>query len=320
MPENNKKLKKRKTIKKRKNSNFKIAFFLALAILAIYFAYEPIKLRISYKMAGIYQAEIGTIEQGLIIDKALFLRDEVSLNATASGVLVQLVSEGQRVAEKELLARIQTYQGEIKEIIAPKAGVVCYHLDGLEGTLEPETIMTLNAAEGNFGDYQLTEINQGSQVIKGQPLLKLVNNLKPIFLMVNFDSKNLEQFPSPGKKVLVRFNGQEYQATIKEIETQGINVSALLELNKGEFLHEREIGISLVLENRRGIKVPNTALVDTEEGKAAYKLFATGYRLVPVKILLQNNEDCIVDGLSRGDRILRNPNIVKALSGTSFGE
>lgn len=318
MPTLNKETKRKRIKKTKKKSNFKVVFLLILTVFIAYFVYGQVKLGVLYKIAGIYEAETGVVEQELAIEKALLLRDETPLLAPGSGVLVILAPEGKRVAEKELLAKIQTYQGEVKEIRAPRSGVVCYHLDGLEGVGGPEATTTLNAVEVSYADYQLKETSQGAQVIKGQPLLKLVNNLKPMHLTVNFDSKHLEQFPTEGKRIEVKFKEQEYMAKIKEIHTRGVNVSALLELERGEFLHERELGVLLVLQTLKGTKIPNTALIDTEDGKAVYKLFTTGYRLVPVKILLQNQEDCIIEGLYRGDRILRNPNKVKDLPKEKF--
>ena len=313
MPPAIKKTVRKKTVKKRKNSILKYIFFLILAALVVYFAYEPLKGVIARKFAEVYEAEIGMVEQELVVSGALLFRDETLLFAPESGVLVILAPEGKRVAEKELLARIQTPQGEIKEVAAARAGIVCYHLDGLEEVITSDEMLLSSTSAERLTAYELKENKQGMQLIKGQPLLKLVNNLKPMYLSIKFDSMYLEDFPPEGKKLVFRIGDQELSAIVKEILSQGVNAFALLELNKGEFLHERELEVNLVLKTGKGIKIPNTAFVETEAEKAVYKAFATGYRLVPVKVLLQNQEYSIVEGLSRGDRILCYPNKITGL-------
>ncbi|MFA5536938.1 MAG: HlyD family efflux transporter periplasmic adaptor subunit [Bacillota bacterium] len=301
----------KKTVRKRKRTGLRFVFYLVLIGIVVYFAYEPLEGLIARKFAEVYEAEIGVVERELLVPNALLVRDETLLFAPESGVLIILAPEGKRVAEKELLARIQTPQGQLKEVIAVRSGIVCYHLDGLEGVVDSAETPFSGIAAERLVAFELKENKQGTQLIKGQPLLKLVNNLKSMYLRIKFDSMYLEDFPPEGKRVIFRVGGQEFSAIVKEILSQGVNVFAVLELNKGEFLHERELDVNLVLKTAKGIKIPNTALIETGEDKAVYKVFATGHRLTPVRILLQNQEYAIVEGLSRGDRIVRYPDKIK---------
>ena len=306
----NKKILKRSTRRERKvkrNLWLRRVFLFLISLLFVYFAYNPIRMALAYKLAGLYQVETDVIETKMAIERGWVLREEIPLHSPSTGILTTLAPEGKRVAEGELIAKVDSLQGEVIELTAPTGGIVCYHLDGLEGVLEPKGMRNLNSIDGDLLNYQMEEISSGSQVFKGQPILKLVNNLKPVYIGFRFDIKDLEKFPSPGKPLVLRVGGEEYRTVLVELMTQGVSATAYLKVDRGEFYHAREVNFILVLKSQKGIRIPNTALVENDGQKGVYKLFATGYRFVPVNILLQNEIGSIVEGISRGDQILENP-------------
>lgn len=261
-----------------------------------------------------HEVETGTIFRKLEVDQALVVRDEVVVFAPRDGTFSPVVPEGQRVAEREPVAVLQTSSGTRQLLEAPRAGVVCYHTDGWEKVLTPASIQTLDLIKWDRALPGPVETGPGAPVEAGQPLLKIVNNLQPPLIWFKFDSEYLDLFPAVGKKVRFSLGGEILEGTLKSLSTRGVIGQGLLELDRKELLHERRVELNIIVVQAEGPVIPNQALVWQDQKSGVYKKTVQGYQWVPVQVLLQDEDYSVVEGLSRGDLVITNPYLIKEAS------
>lgn len=264
-----------------------------------------------YQLVRNHQVDYGTVEKILPIENALLIREETVTTAPHGGTVIYAVLEGQRVAEGDTVVRLQSDIEGVRDIKASQAGIVCYHFDGLENTLTPQGADQLRLGGIDAKFFSLKEIPQGTLVEKGQPVFKLVNNLAPFLLWLEFDVAHLENFPSTGKRLQFRVGKEEYEGVITKLETQGVRALGILQLDRGELLHQRQMDLELVLQQEQGLVIPNEALMSFDED-GVFKKTAKNYRWVPVTVKLTNGEISVVEGLSRGDYVVLNPSLLKS--------
>ncbi|NLL17760.1 MAG: hypothetical protein GX262_01905 [Clostridia bacterium] len=273
-------------------------------------SWEPVREGIVHLLIDYHEVETGTVEKDLPVDKALVIRDETVLFAPQTGTLKRVVPEGQRVAEGETVALIQSAYGGSQPIRAVRAGVVSYYTDGMEHVLRPEAVETLNLADVEMASQVLGEAAEGVMVDKRQAVAKIVDNLQPYLVWMAFDVEHLDSFPPEGRTVNIHFDETLCKGKVIKVAARGVVAEALLELPREELLLARELSLKVVLESKKGLKIPNEALLSIDDNPGVYKKTTTGSRWVPVTIEFQNEEYSIVKGLARGDRIVTNPRLL----------
>jgi putative membrane fusion protein len=301
---------KRRSSRKGLSPRLKQAAVLLMIILAGWLSWEPVRERIVHLLIDYHEVETGTVEKDLPVNKALVIRDETVLFAPQPGTLKRVVPEGQRVAEGETVALIQSAYGGSQPIRAVRAGVVSYYTDGMEHVLTPETVETLNLADVEIASHVLGEAAEGKMVEKGQAVAKIVDNLQPYLVWTEFDVEHLASFPPVGRTVNLQLDEIYCQGKLLKVTARGVVAEALLELSREELLLARELSLKLVLESKKGLIIPNEALLSIDDKPGVYKKTTTGSRWVSVTIEFQNEEYSVVKGLARGDRIVTNPRLL----------
>lgn len=310
----NGRIKKRKVKRHSRRKGFstwlKYGAAVLVFILVGWLSWGQVRAGIMHMLIDYYEVEKDIVAKDLLIEKALVVRDEIVLFAPQSGTIKRLVPEGQRVAEGEVIAQIQSAYGGSQPVKAVRAGVVSYHTDGMESLLTPETVETLNLSDLKITFHGLKEVPEGSMVEKGEPIAKIVDNLQPYQLWLEFDVDNLASFPPAGKSIKIQLDEIQCLGKVIKVTARGVVAEALLELYREEFLLARELKLNLILESKKGLKIPNEALVVIDDSPGVYKKTATGSRWVPVTIEFQNEEYSIVTGLARGDQVITNPRLL----------
>lgn len=261
-----------------------------------------------------YEVETGTLQRQLDVDRALVIRDETVVFASRAGTLNPVAQEGQRVAEREPVAVIRTSGGASQVMEAPGAGVVCYHTDGWEKVLTPQNVLALELVNLDKSPPALQESASGVFVEAGQPLFKIVNNLQPTLIWFHFDSQYLDLFPAVGKKLTFSLDDKICQGTLKNLTSHGVTGQGVLELDRKELLHERQVQLSIILAKAEGPVIPNRALVLKDNEQGVYKKTLQGYQWIPVQVVLQGEDYSVVDGLLRGDRVITNPYLIDGVA------
>ncbi|MBQ6733320.1 MAG: hypothetical protein IJR00_00110 [Lachnospiraceae bacterium] len=176
-----------------------------------------------------------------------------SLNGTAQKLTNQRV-----LASMEALndARVES----ISYYSSPMSGIVVYHMDGYED-LTPE-----NVTSDMFGDtaYDRNLFGSNALVEEGDPVYKLVTD-ENWCVVIQTDAETAEQLKSE-EYIRVRFlkNQDESWGRVETIVNgKGEHLVALWFSNSMiTFCTDRFLSIELLLQEQKGLKIPNTAVVD----------------------------------------------------------
>ncbi|MBR1524231.1 MAG: hypothetical protein IJ641_07235 [Lachnospiraceae bacterium] len=144
---------------------------------------------------------------------------------------------------------------------APDSGVVVYNYDNMEGM----TASLVTDETFDEGKYQKTQLVDGDLVSGGDPAYKLITseNWQVVFPL----DETTKEAISSNSAVKVRFLKNDYESTAKvEIINNNDKDYGCLYLNDSmiAFATDRFVDIELVLEEIRGLKVPNSAIVNRE--------------------------------------------------------
>ena len=152
--------------------------------------------------------------------------------------------------------------GELVDMgYSPDSGVVVYNYDGMENL----TASLVNEESFDEGKYQKNQLVDGDLVTGGDPAYKLVTseNWQVVFPI---DETTRESISS-NDVIKVRFLKNDYESTARvEVINNEDRDYGCLYLNDSmiAFATDRYVDIELVLDEVKGLKVPNSAIVNRE--------------------------------------------------------
>ncbi|SMB94417.1 putative membrane fusion protein [Thermanaeromonas toyohensis ToBE] len=247
--------------------------------------------------------------------KALVIREEIVLTAPAGGILKRVVPEAERVAAGGTIAQIKlagVASGDtgIRSITAPFAGQVCYHPDGLENVLRPGIWEKMSYHNIFSLTSKATQFSPGETVQAGEPLIRLVNNLHPLFLYIVVDEVPPEW--KLQKQVSLLWPGQEDRLKLKVANLYMVDNRAVLVLrldNWGnEWLDKRLVELEAVVERYPGFILPRQALVTLPDGsKGVYVLSGREVRFQEVQVVGMVGDKMSVKGVNPNVEVVINP-------------
>ncbi|MGB9859381.1 MAG: HlyD family efflux transporter periplasmic adaptor subunit [Moorellaceae bacterium] len=263
----------------------------------------------------------GGVLEKIIPLEAVVIREESSLAAPVDGLLIRVVQEGERVAAGATIARLQAAgvaAGEtgLRDISAPFAGQVCYHPDGLEKVLQPAFIEQLQPQEVFTLAYR-SQAAEGEGTVKaGRPVVRLVNNLHPLYLLAL-----LEDPPSAWqdkKQVVLRWPGQAENIPARVVRSYSLEgrwvIIFRLDRWGDQWLHVRVAHIEGLADKYRGVILPRSALVVREDGsQGVYFLEKKQIGFQAVQVAGEVGEKVAVQGLKEGTEVILNPYWVRFL-------
>ncbi len=144
---------------------------------------------------------------------------------------------------------------------APDSGIVVYNYDNLQG-LTPSTVTEETFDESAYEKEQLVD---GELVSGGDPAFRLVTN-ENWQIVFPIDETTAEALSS-NSVVKTRFlkNDYESNAKVEVITNDGRNYGVLYFTDSMiAFAADRFIDVELILDEVRGLKVPNSAIVNRE--------------------------------------------------------
>ncbi len=144
---------------------------------------------------------------------------------------------------------------------APNSGIVVYNYDGFEGV----TASLLDEESFNEGMHPKKQLIDGELVSVGDPAYKIVTNENwQIVFPMDTDTKNAL---SENAAVKVRFlkNDYESRGRLEVINNHDKDYGVLyFSDSMVNFATDRYVDIELILDEVRGLKVPNSAIVNRE--------------------------------------------------------
>ena len=220
-------------------------------------------------------------------------------NSKSGSYIKKLIKERESLEEK--LSKGSEY------ITAPKSGVVSYRVDGLEEVLKASNFENLSEEK-----LEKLDVKTGKIVGTNNEQGKIINNFE-CYIATLLDSKEAIQAET-GKNVQISLsNNTEITANIEYVKKQPsgkmlvvFKINTLTE----ELISFRKISFNITWWNINGIKIPNTAIYEDENGlKYVNKKTATGITKCLVKVLKTNEQYSIIGSYTDDD--LKNLKIEK---------
>ncbi len=198
---------------------------------------------------------------------------------------------GQLAKEKEEYENKLTSDSEY--IQTPMAGVVSYRVDGLEDVLSVNDFSTITK------DFlESLELKTGKIVSTSNESGKIINNFKCyIATVLESEAANTAEI---GNKVKITLSsGNEMNGEIKYITKEDKDeVLVIIEIKQltQELIEHRKISLNITWWSSSGYKVPNSSILEDENGlKYVIKRNAGEDKKVIVKVLRKNEKYSIID-------------------------
>ena len=200
---------------------------------------------------------------------------------------------------KSLIEERSEYENQLNEgseyITAPKAGIVSYRVDGLEETLSPSSLGTLN--KKMLEDLKL---KTGQIVSTNEESGKVIDNYY-CYIVTVIDNEVIEkQEKKVGDYVKIKLlNSKEVDAKIEHIAQENDKESLVvfkIQKNVEELINYRKISFDIIWWNVTGLKVPNEAIKYDEEKDLSYIIRKRiGYTdKIYVKVLKESDKYSII--------------------------
>lgn len=241
-------------------------------------------------------------------------RNEIWLTENVGG-LSQLTEEKSQY-EQQLAENLSTIRAET-------SGVLSFGYDGLEDTLTPEALESIQ--KGQIGDRKTTYISKAKAVAEGDPLFKIVSSNQWYIVAYLSNSATANWAKGENKTLNLQLDDEVIQVSAKiestEIGEKETKVVFSTYEQMNAFLNDRVLEFYLEEATIEGLKVPNDAIVEKSllsvpkaciaeslGNKGVLLANGANTKFLPVSIISYDNENFYVDqngGLKLGDVILQ---------------
>ena len=219
------------------------------------------------------------------IEEIVGKKAKIAGNLSQSGAYIQELTKQKEEYEQQLTA-------DSEYITAPVSGVVSYRVDGLEDTLSTADLSNLTEEKlENLG------LKTGKIISTSQEAGKIINNFDCSLATVlsSEAAKNIEV----GNKVTITLSsGNEINAEVTYVSKQESDkVLILFDLKTltDELTQYRKISFNITWWSYSGLKVPNSAILEDEQGlKYVIRKKAGLEQKIIVKVLKKNDKYSVV--------------------------
>lgn len=218
------------------------------------------------------------------------INEYISKKAKISG---ELSPSGSHL--KQLLEQKQQYETSLSQgaeyVAAPASGLVSYRVDGLENVLKIDSF-------GNFNKEFLEKLNlkTGQTVASSEEMGKVINNYY-CYIIFNSSSNEAKE-AKVGDEVQIRLqNSNITKGNIENIiseDDESRTITVKITKNVEELTAYRKISVDVIWWSAEGYRIPNSALKEVDGITYVVRNRNGYYNKMPVKILKQNEEYCIV--------------------------
>lgn len=217
--------------------------------------------------------------------------------------------------EKTIRQRLAEIAEELKacriEIVTPTAGEVAYYVDGLESPgplVAIDNLLKLPQPLASFPRVPTKPLPtlHKRMIEAGKPLAKVIDTLQ-FWVVADLPS---EASVSVGQKIKVGFVGDGRELLDAKVEKvvaahpEFLRVVLLFQDYQPFFSKQRWTELKVVTQYHEGVRIPVRALKQTNSG---YQVNVKGFGGVvakPVRVISQDAEYAIVDGLAVGTRVI----------------
>lgn len=258
---------------------------------------------------NLVRVEAGAIKHEVEID-ATFANQEYVLQAPLAGKVSFIASDGQRFRKGESIATITPEgvapgaqsSGQSRTVSAPHGGLLYHKVDGLEGLLTPDNLVTMDL---NKLVTQSPSEKALSSVQTGEIFGKIVDNLTSTSAFLELPG--LDGI-TKGQNLSLRIDGKTENAKIlrKSESPKGVVVQFAHFIDSS--LEKRKQKLNWIMRPPvNGIIVPKTALWQDGGKEGIYLVVEGVIRFREVKVLDANDTEACIKDLKEGMFIVSNP-------------
>ncbi|HYE80617.1 MAG TPA: HlyD family efflux transporter periplasmic adaptor subunit [Clostridia bacterium] len=206
--------------------------------------------------------------------------------------------------EKEKLTLEGIYNNSIDDIYAPISGVVSYSIDGYEQILSPLNIKAFKL--GSIKEiFETLDEKKQDEAEAASIGIKLVDNFE--WYTCSMISEEQARGMKIGKKIKLRFtefentqiNGEVYEVSQPEGGTCLVIMKITEHING--FYKKRLVEMDIIEDYNEGFTVPKKAIVVKDNIKGVYVIKSGMVKFVPVAVMVEDVETCLVRNLSKED-------------------
>ncbi len=292
-------------------------------------------------------AEQGSLEQTVEVE-GVVTRSEKIVRAPVHGVILELAEAGERIPVGKNLARIGVLRDpyppeqeieetgdsveniaeenepgqeepspedfeEIVTVTSVKAGLLSYHIDGLENRDGPYYLAGENMAE-KIPEPSVTAT--GDRIRAGQPLLKIVDNWKWYYSIVlplhpgrsmaaDNDAEIVFDF-APEVPVRAKLDHSEIDEEKKEVR-----LTYLVEKQLAGFETARLAGATLVYSRQEGLIIPAEAIFEKNRTPGVFLNQGGRVAFQPVTVVEKKGDRALVEGLAPRSLVITRHELVE---------
>ena len=190
----------------------------------------------------------------------------------------------QKLSNNSILQNIQSLNSNSSTLAAinykyaQNTGIVVYSIDGFEDRI----VHDITADMYDIGNYNKTQLINNNLVKSGDPVYKICTSEEWSVVIKENDPKKVEDLSKLGY-VKVRFikNQDESWGKVTSFTNAEGDTFVVLTFTNSmiTFCRDRFLNIELITEEERGLKIPNSAIVDRE------------FYLIPKDYIIRNNDN-----------------------------
>ncbi|NMB35271.1 MAG: hypothetical protein GX989_03170 [Firmicutes bacterium] len=212
-------------------------------------------------------------------------------------------------------AHLSPIHEEVK-IYAPEPGLVSLNFEGLEGFGPQGGFPYFSAKELQDKVCPADSLRSGDRVCRSQPLLKIIDNYYWYYSVVLPRDPGQLIAEKPKVKFYFSFAPETpvwgEQVELKENDTDGtLLVTWRIDREIPGLYNQRCCKAEIVYEEKPGVLVPKSALVEAGEKQGVYYLEKGAVHFREIELLLEKGEDVFIKSWDGQQRIIANPESVK---------
>ena len=263
---------------------------------------EKIESQINEKVA-----DLKTIAKSGDFEKLDTVKDDLVANLYKKSLIYgdgSFFGKNLEQLQKEKATLEGIYNNSIDVIYAQTSGVVSYSLDGYEQILSPM----------NIKDFKLNNIKEIMNSLEGMNQDNSKDAITGIKIVDNFEwytcsliSEDQTKDLKMGKKIKLRFGGfenAEVNGEVYEVSKPEDNVClVIIKITEhvNNFYKKRIAEMSIIKDYNEGFTVPTKAIVIKDNIKGVYVLKSGMVKFVPVAVMIEEKDRCLVKNLSKED-------------------
>jgi putative membrane fusion protein len=249
----------------------------------------------------------GTIGDEIAVN-AVVLNEEITFYAPCEGHFENMVKENDKVRKNELVGNFITASQEKKPMLATTPGIFTTRTDGLEKVFSSFDFET---ATSEVFHYKLSTGRQlPDHSYTGNPIYKIVNNLRPTRLLIHFPQRGLKTKINPSQRVEIVYNDLKF-SNAKIIHEKKISKEIILLVELNDFcpnmIDKRYIDSKCIFNMQSGYLLPQKTIVTKDSTKGIYCVKGQDVNFKPIRVLKSENEMVLVKGLDANDMVIAHP-------------